>query len=802
MLKNYLTILIRNLTRTPSFSIINTLGLAVGLASFILIVLYVQNEISYDRHHIQPENIFRVSLKGEMGGNAFHTATTGGPVGEIMQDEIPEVVTHATVYRASRNTLMHVGENKFYIERVGYADSTFFDIFRYDFLLGNPQTALVHPNSVVLGQSLARKLFGDENPLGQTIKFDNKDNMVVRGVFRENGNNSHLNFDAIGSISTFRGNPRMWNHVNSLYTFITYNYLRVNGEISKDQLSEKLNTVLYHHMGDAIEEYDMKLELIPDPIQSIHLHSHLIHELEENGDYSRVTIFSAIALLILVIACINFINLSTARSARRAREVGIRKVFGASRGALVRQFIGESVFISLISLLLALMLVELFLPVFENLSGIRFGISHLEDMHMIPLLVLLAVFVGLVSGIYPAFFISAYQPVKVLKGKLFEGKRRPVLRNMMVILQFVISVFIIFSTITIYRQVYYMNQKDLGMDQKDVVIIPLRDRALIDKYKTIRGELELIPGVAEVSASSSVPGNYNERQAYYPEGTTRQGSQLLNYINVDYNYLDLMHAKLVEGRNFNPNIRLDSAAIIVNQALVKKMGWDQPVGKHIFLPTADENAADIKYTVIGVVKDYNFASLHEDIKPLIIGAERQYFRNLSIKVDPKATAATVAFLEKKWAGISPDRPFEYQFLDTSFKNLYRAEFKMSNLFVYFSILAVFIASLGLFGLAMYNTERRTKEIGVRRVFGGTVGQISRLLLGEFSMWVLLANLVAWPFAWYFLHRWLQQFAFQTRIAWWIFALTGLISLAVALATVSWQSIRTALKNPVDALRYE
>lgn len=802
MLKNYLVILVRNLIRTPSYSIINTLGLAVGLASFILILLYVQNELNYDRHHDEPENLYRISLKGEMGGNVFHTATTGGPVGAIVQEEIPEIISHTTVYKANRTTLMDVGENKFYIDRVGYADSTFFGIFHYDFLRGNPKTALVHPNSVVLSESLASKLFSGEDPLGKSIKFNGREKMLVRGVFKENGNNSHLNFDAISSMSTFRSNERMWNHMNSLYTFITYNYIRINGKIGPVQLAEKLNSVIYHHMGDAIEEYDMKLELVPNAVQSIHLHSHLIHEMEENGESSRIAIFSAIALLILVIACINFINLSTARSARRAREVGIRKVFGATRPALIRQFTGESVLISLISLGVALMMVELFLPAFENLSGVAFGTLHTGNWRIFILLILLAVFVGVVSGIYPAFFISSYQPVKVLKGKLFEGTHRPLLRNLTVIIQFVISVFIILSTITIYRQLYYMDQKDLGMNQKDLVVVTLRDRELIEKYKMIRDELELLPGVKGVSGSSSIPGNFEERKAYYPEGTTRQGSQLLTYINADYNYLELMDAKIADGRSFNQNIQLDSAAIIINQALVKKMGWDDPLGRHIFLPQDNPGGADIKYTVVGVVKDFHFASLHKEVDPLIISTDPQYFRNLSIRIDPKSTASTLGFLEKKWNEFSPDRPFEYRFLETSFKNLYRAEYKMSNLFIYFSILAVFIASLGLFGLALYTTERRTQEIGVRRVFGGTVTQISRLLLGEFTRWVALANLLAWPLAWYFLHRWLQNFAFQTSIAWWIFVLTGMISLMVALITVSWHSIRTALKNPVESLRYE
>ncbi|MBE0639664.1 MAG: ABC transporter permease [Bacteroidales bacterium] len=802
MFKNFLTTAFRSLLKNKLFSLINIFGLAIGLACFTMIILYVQDELSYDKHHDHAENIYRLSLKGSMTGNNFHTATSGGPVGELMQNEIPEVEEHVTLYKSNRPVLFQVDDHKFYQDGIMYADSNFFNIFKYEFINGDPVTALNQPNSLVLSETMAGKFFGNRDPMFQTIRWNNEQNMIVKGVVRDPVNRSHLHFDVLASMSTFRSDQRMWSYMNSLWTFITQNYVRVSDGTTLDILNEKIKTVAASHLNQAEEEYGLKLEIVPQPITDIHLTSKLVHELGNNGDMSRIWIFSTIAFLVLVVACINFVNLTTAKSSRRALEVGVRKVFGASRNLLFRQFISESLIIALISLFISMFLVELFLPFFVNLAGVEFGYRWLANWPFLLFLLGVALLAGLLSGSYPAVFLSAYKPIRVLKGDVFRGGRRSYFRNAMVVLQFVISVFLIFSTLAIYRQLQFMQSKDIGISREDVVIVPIRGSDLMAKYENMQDEFRLIPGVKDVSASSTYLGNFEQRRGYYPEGTTRQSSWMMNNVQVDYNYLDMMNTELLMGRNFNENRQLDSNAIIINEALMKKLEWENPLGRFIYLPFGETAAEDTPLKIVGVVRDFNFASLHDAVEPLLIQLDPSMFRYLNIKISRQNVAGILGMIESKWQEFSPDQPFDYFFQDTRFDSFYVAEIQMTNLFIYFSVLALFIAAIGLFGLALYTTERRTKEIGIRKVFGGSVQQILKLLTREFIRWVIIANLIAWPLAWYFMHIWLQNFAYQTNISWWIFALSAIFSLLIALITVSWQSIRATLKNPVEALRWE
>jgi len=802
MLKNYLITALRSLLKNKLFSLINIFGLAIGLACFTLIILYVGDELSYDKHHDHARNIYRLSLKGNMTGNNFHTATSGGPVGDLFHSEIPEIEEHVTLYKSSRPILFEVEEKKFYQDDVIYADSTFFNIFKYEFINGDASTALDHPNSVVLSETMARKFFGNQDPILKTIRWNNNQNMLVRGVVRDPVYRSHLNFDVLASMSTFRSDQRMWGFINSLWTFITQNYVRVSDGTTLEMLNEKIGPVADSHLNEAEEEYGLKLEIIPQPITDIHLTSKLVHELGDNGDMTRVYIFGAIAFLVLIVACINFVNLSTAKSSKRALEVGVRKVFGASRKVLFRQFISESLIIALISLLIAIILVELFMPFFVNLAGVEFGHNWLGKWPFLLFLFGLAMLAGLLSGSYPALFLSAYKPIKVLKGDVFRGGSRSYFRNSMVVLQFVISVFLIFSTLAIYRQLQFLQTKDIGINKEDVIIVPIRGGELMAKYETMQDELRLIPGVKDVSASSNYLGSFEQRRGYYPEGTTRKGSWMMNNVQVDYNYLDMMNTKLLMGRSFNPNRKLDSNAIIINESLMNKLEWEDPLGRFIYLPVGETAAEDTPLKIVGVVKDFNFASLHDPVEPLLIQLNPARFRYLDIKIDQRNVQGILGMIESKWQEFTADQPFDYFFQDTRFDSFYVAETQMTNLFIYFSVLALFIAAIGLFGLALYTTERRTREIGIRKVFGGSIQQILKLLTREFIRWVVIANLIAWPLAWYFMHTWLQNFAYQTNIAWWIFALSAIFSLMIALITVSWQSIRATLQNPVESLRYQ
>nr|NQU90864.1 ABC transporter permease [Bacteroidota bacterium] len=802
MLSNYILTTLRNLGRNKVFSIINISGLAIGLACFIMLVLYVKNELGYDRHHPNAENIYRLTMKANMGGNDLHAAVTGGPVGDMVQNEIPGVIVHTTIYQPTRSILFRVNDRDFYQEHILYADSGFFDVFSYEFIAGDPATVLDHPGSMVLTESMVKKFFGDQDPMNQAIKWNNEDNMIVKGVIKDPEFNSFLNFDVLASLSTFRTSPRMWRAVNGLWFFATQNYVSVNASLSKERLKEKLDQVIEKHLTNDLNESGMKMEWEPQHITDIHLHSNIIHELETNGDISRVYIFSAIAILILIIACINFVNLSTSKSSKRAAEVGVRKVFGANRDMLFRQFIGESVIVAIISLIIAVILVEIFLPFFNEISGIEFGREWHSDWQFALFVFTITLVVGFVSGIYPAMFLSSFKPIKVLKGNLFTGTAKPLFRNSMVVLQFAISVFLIFSTIVIYQQMDFLEKKDIGIDKEHVVVISVRDPVFINKYDNIQEEIRLIPGVKDVSASSTYLGRFEQRRSYYPEGVTRQDSWMMNNVQVDYNFLEMMGTELVMGRQFNPNRQLDSNAIIINKAMMKKLGWEDPLGRNIFLPIGDSATPDYRLKIIGVVKDFNFASLHQPVVPLLINMDPARFRYLNVKIDHHNIPAILAMLEEKWQAVSPNHPFDYFFLDTKFNSFYVAESQMSTLFIYFSVLAVFIAAMGLFGLTLYTTERRTREIGIRKVFGGSVKQILNLLLREFIQWVIVANLIAWPVAWYFMDGWLNNFAYQTHIAWWIFLLSAIVSLIIALVTVTWQSIRSALQNPVDSLRYE
>jgi len=802
MLKNYLTTALRSLLKNKLFSLINIMGLAIGLACFTLIILYVQNELSYDRHHDSAENIYRLSLMGNMAGNSFHAAVTGGPVGEIMESEVPEIVEHVTLYKSYRPVLLEVNEHKFYQDGIFYADSNFFNMFKYEFLSGDPSTAISQPNSVVITETMAKKLFGDQNPMAETIRLSNKRSLVVKGIVRDPVHRSHLNFNLMASLSTFRSDDRMWGFVNNLFTLITQNYVRVIPGTSRDELIEKITPVVNSQLNDDAQDESMRLTIIPQRITDIHLHSKLLHELEDNGNISRVYIFSAIAFLVLIVACINFVNLTTAKSSKRALEVGVRKVFGASRKLLFRQFIGESLIIAFISLLVAILLIEFFMPFFENLAGIEFGSNWLSDWRFLLALIGIAMFAGLLSGSYPALFLSAYKPIRVLKGDTFRGGNRSFFRNAMVVMQFVISVFLIFSTLTIYRQLEFLQNKDIGINKENVVILPLRGSDLAGQYEIIQDEMRLLPGVKDVSASSAYLGNFEQRRTFYPEGTPRQSAYMINNVQMDYNYLEMMNAKLLMGRPFNENRQLDSNAVIINQSLMKKLEWDDPLGKHIYIPIGDSAYGDRPLRIVGVVKDFNFASLHNPVDPLIISLEPARFRYLNVKINSQNIPAILQMIENKWKEFTSEQPFDYFFQDARFDSFYVAESRMTNLFIYFSVLALFIAATGLFGLALYTTERRTKEIGIRKVFGGTVRQILKLLTKEFVRWVIVANLIAWPLGWYFMHTWLQNFAYQTNIAWWIFVLSALLSLVIAIITVSWQSIRATMKNPVDALRYE
>jgi putative ABC transport system permease protein len=564
-------------------------------------------------------------------------------------------------------------------------------------------------------------------------------------------------------------------------------------------------TKLIEQSGEPEETFkDVQLEFNAylQPVCDIHLHSNLMAELSPNSDISYVYTFGAIALFILFIACINFMNLTTARSARRAKEVGIRKVHGSYRSQLIWQFLAESVVISFFALIIALLLVELGFPLYNGLLGQQLSVDALSSPAFVGFYLLLALIVGLLAGSYPAFYLSAFQPARVLKGGATKGARNIWLRNLLVIFQFTISIILIIGTGLIYNQLEYVKSKRLGFNKEHVMLIQLRNDRLKEKSDVLVHELKSLPQVINAAASSSSLGGDTDGTAYFPEGESDTEPWLVFNSGIDYNYIETMGMELILGRNFSPDYATDTAAIIINETLWKKLGWaDEAIGKK--LKPGDPSSA-FAFHVIGVVRDFHFESLHDKIEPFAFYLQKSNGRNISIRVDASDLAGSIEAIGKRWTEIEPGFPFDFTFLDQSYDELYNAERRIGKLFIYFSVIAIFIACLGLFGLASFMAEQRTKEIGVRKTFGASSSNLAFMMTRDFTIWILLANIIAWPTAFYFIERWLQSFAFRISIIneWYIFPLAAIVSFFIAILTVVYQALKAASANPVDALKYE
>ncbi len=798
MLRNYFLVVIRNIKKHKTYSLINILGLAVGMACCILIAAYILAELGYDRYHEKADRIYRLEAILTLGGKPHPIASTNFPPSLAMRNDFPEVI-NSVRFVPRRKVLVENENKKFYEERVYYAEETVFDIFTYPMIEGDPKTALVDANTIVISKDMADKYFGDADPVGKTLKLNNETEFTVTGVIENVPANSHFVFDMLLSFQTFLEQRRSLVESWSSY-FGSYGFVLLQEGSDYRQLEGKLHDWKEKYIGSSFRDAGAGVEYLLTPLTDIHLHSHKRHEVSANSDISYVYIFGAVALFILAMACINFMNLATARSATRAGEIGVRKVFGASRGQIAKQFFGESILFSFISMVIAIILVHLALPVFSSLSDRELTLSYTGMPWLLPTLAALALFVGLVAGSYPAIVLSGFKPVKVIKGYSRGGASGSGFRKALVVAQFAISIALIIGTGMIISQLSFMKNRELGFEKEHVVVIPIMDRSIVQSLDSIKEELRRQPGVISVAASSHVPGGISSGGSLVPEGYPEGQSQMMNSQNIDDDYISTLGMEIVAGRNFMKEFPADSTeSILVNEAAVKAIGWDEPIGKWIYY-AADPDRK--KRTVVGVVRDFHYKSLHMEVEPLYISRDRGFFRSVFVRIEPRNVAETLASLENTWKRFDPDRPFEYSFLDESFDIQYRAEEKLQSIFFNFTLLAVFIACLGLFGLASFAAEQRTREIGIRKVLGASVSRIVFILSREFTVWVLTANLIAWPVAWYAMRRWLESFAYHTEIKWQMFLLSGAIALAVALATVSFQTAKAALANPVDSIRYE
>ncbi len=804
MFANYFKIALRNLKKYKAYSIINVVGLAVGIACAVVITLYVNNELSYDQFNKNADQIYRVHLKGRINNNEINMALSPAPMGAVLTHDFPEVAAYTRI-RNFGSPVLRYNNKAFSEERFYCVDSTFFNVFTVHFLEGNPSTALTKPDQVVITESMAKKYFGSGEAVGKILNADNGRDWIVTGVIKDFPEDSHFHFDFLGSLTTYKDGRSTYWLSNNYYT-----YLLLRRGTDPELFQKKLNEDIIKYIGPQIEKVTgvsleqlkkkgVKYGFVVQPLTSIHLYSHLDYEIEPNGDAGSVYVFMVIAVFILLIACINFVNLSTARSEKRVKEVGIRKTLGSNKVQLVRQFISEAILTSLLAVILAVALVEVFLPSFNSFSGKVISLGLFENLTTIPLLICLAIIVGLTAGLYPAFYLSSFQPVKVLKSEI-KGKRKSLLRSWLVIFQFAVTIILFVGTFIIYNQLKYIQTKNLGFNKEQVIIINKTDN-IGNQIESFKKELLSIPAVINVSRSNSIPGNQNGDEAFRIEGSSNDRLQDLRQMWCDYGFDKTYGIKMISGRFFSVEHPSDTAAVVINEAVVKIFGIKNPIGKILISPGPNGGS---KYQIIGVTADFNYESLHQSVRPLVfhLYKNREFGQFVSVRIKPGNYQSTVSSLESIWKKYAGNEAFDYNFLDRNLARLYIADRRTSKLASVFSILAIFIASLGLLGLASFVTEQRTKEIGIRKTLGATVPEIIVLLSKEFIKWVIIANIIAWPAAYLIMHDWLENFAYRININFGLFILSGAIALIIALATVSSHAVKAAITNPVESLRYE
>jgi putative ABC transport system permease protein len=809
MFQNYFKTAWRNLVRNRIFSTINIVGLAIGLASCMLIGLYVLDELSFDRFHEKSGQIVRVIFKGTMQGGKINESHVMPPTAAALKADYPEVLD-ATRIRQGGAPLILLGEKLFTDENLAFVDSNFFNVFTIPMILGNPKTALLEPNSIVISRSTAEKFYGKTDPVGQLLNFkDWKAIYKVNGVFEDIPANSHFRYDLLASMSTIPdGRSNSW-MISEFFTYLVlpkgYDYKQLEAKLPQT-VRKYMGPQLKQAMGVTLDEFrkrgnDIALHL--QPLTDIHLHSDFAYDQTPGGDVRYVYIFGAVASIMLVIACINFMNLSTAGSSKRAREVGVRKVMGSARAELVWQFLIESILLTSIALGLAVIICVVMLPFFNNLSGKNLEVQINSIPRLVPSFLLFGLFVGIFAGSYPAFFLSSFKPVAVLKGsnaiKLSSFGKNIGLRSGLVVFQFFISITLMIGTTVVYQQLKYIKNKKIGYDKNQVLVIPAW--ALGKNETAFRDDLQRDSRVERVSLSGYIPAGPSANNNYMvtPEDNVSQFVKTLRY-EVDYDYIPTLGMEMAAGRNFSKDFGTDSASVIINETAAKTLGWANNALTKSISHRTNEGTVE-NYRVIGVVKDFHFRSLHEKISPLVMKLSSGS-GHIIVKTKTKDIAGLLASMEKQWKSFKPDLPFTYSFLDERFNEVYKAEQKTGQILGVFAGLTIFVGCLGLFGLATFTAEQRTKEIGVRKVLGASVAGIVALLSRDFLKLIATAIVIALPVAWWMMSRWLQDFAYKIDIAWWMFAGAAVISVVVALATISYQSIKAALMNPVESLRSE
>ncbi|MCJ7581288.1 MAG: ABC transporter permease [Candidatus Aminicenantes bacterium] len=792
MIKNYLKIALRNIKRRKIYSFINITGLAIGMAAATVILLWVQDELSYDKFHEKAQRTYRISTRIRLGDTLIDQAQTPGILPMTLKNDFPEIEQTVRIGFPIKASGQY--KDKIFMEsNILPADSTFFDVFSFKLIKGDKKSTLEKPETIVITEATAQRYFGNEDPIGKVITLADEYELSVTGVIENIPRNSHFHFDMLLSMATLpQSRSTSWREND----FRTYIVLQEGFPV--DQFAAKLPDIVYTYILEGDLSWVAKgnsFEYYLQPLTDIHLKSNIIGEFEPNGNMIYVYIFSLTAVFILLIACMNFTNLSTAKSMNRAKEIGIRKVVGSVRGQLIFQFLTESFLLSFIALLVGIVIAWFTLPLFNNLVGKQLHLFFFSNFFSIPLLICLALVVGFVAGGYPAFYLSSLKPILTIKGKSREGMKNSGLRNILVVLQFSITIVLFIGTFIVGKQLKYFQNTRLGFD-KDQVIVVKNIPSLGNQIKAFKETLLANPGISSVAGSYSLPGGHFVNAGFKPENAE---SILLNIGLCDPEFIEALQLEMVQGRFFSPDFPTDKTAVILNETALKLLNWDEPIGKKL-------TSLDKTFHVIGVVKDFHYESLHQTVKPmalvnLSLGLPwPESF--VSVRTNSGNINKTLTFIENNWKTFAEGKPFEFFFLDEHYGKLYANEKQTGMVFMIFSFLAIIIASIGLGGLAAYSAEQKSKEIGIRKVCGACFSNIILLLYRKFIPWIILANLVAWPTAYIMMSKWLHNFAYRITISFWPFVISAILALIIAVVSVSYQSIKAAVLNPVDSLRHE
>jgi len=818
MFRNFLKTAFRSLRKSKGFTAINIIGLSSGLAVCLLIVMYVTDELGYDRYNVNADRIYRLDADIFYNNTGYLGADGPKPLAPALIHDNPQFEQFVRISYAG-DVMVRKGNNYVQEHHYVFADSTFFKVFTVRMLAGDPTTALNEPNSLVIDETTARKYFDESNTpgnglgdvVGKSLELENHTFCKITGVYQDMPRESHFHFSLIRPMRD-AGIADYWLGQNCI------NYVLARPGYSRGFLQSRVNVTVNTYIGKAMQtelhqsSQDMErqgahIRYLLMPLTDIHLHSNKIAEFEPNGNIVYVYVFLFIAILILAIACVNFMNLSTARSANRAKEVGIRKVAGSTRGNLIFQFLTESVLLSFFSLLFAVGIAVALLPMFNQLSGKQLDAEMLFSSRILPLVVGLVLTVGFLAGSYPAFYLSSFQPIQVLKGKIAAGFKSSWLRSSLVVFQFFISIGLIIGTLVIYRQLDYIRNRDVGFDRDQVLVVQNAYMAG-DAVRPFRQDLLKLSSVVDATLTNNLPtnpGNYSQNAWYRERNMASRNMVLLTNLFVDEHYIPTLGMHVVSGRNFAPaEYRTDSTGIILNEAAAQMLGFKDPLDQKLYNPGAQDSTGAYnlnEYHVIGIVKDFNFTSMHEKVQPMIMNLADNR-GSLSIRFKGGNIRSLVQEVEAGWRRIANGAPFSYTFLDNDFNNIYKSEAQTGRLFVAFAVFAILIACLGLFGLVTYAAEQRTKEIGIRKVLGANIGGIVALLSRDFLQLVGIASIIAFPVSWWAMNQWLQSFAYRSGISWWIFAAAAASAILITLVTVSFQTIRAALANPVKSLHSE